>query len=217
MELKCLYLLLASFTGYVAARSLPVGELQSRLLPSKALAAGSLVNNSLKQQTDLESFEHRYYGESFPVPISDTTYFANNIVFPGLEHLNLTASNVPYIAYGGSYAGAYAAFLRKLYPDTWFGAISLLRPTLIELKALFNLQELKYDDDFMSAISYGISYWQDRNWDPAVNDPDFDNYCTNLSSSTIKYPHCVSQKATAEKLISAGGYGEQAASLALIY
>ena len=54
----------------------------------------------------------------------DTTYFANNIVFPGLEDQNLTAKDVPYIAYGGSYAGAYVSFLRKLYPDTWFGAIS---------------------------------------------------------------------------------------------
>ena len=83
--------------------------------------------------------EHRYYGESFPVPdlstenlrflttdqsLADTTYFANNIVFPGLENENLTAKDAPYIAYGGSYAGAYVSFLRKLYPETWFGAIS---------------------------------------------------------------------------------------------
>ncbi|KAL2012780.1 hypothetical protein VTN00DRAFT_305 [Thermoascus crustaceus] len=83
--------------------------------------------------------EHRYYGESFPTPdlstenlrflttqqaLADTAYFAQNVVFEGLEDKNLTAPNVPYIAYGGSYAGAFVAFLRVIYPDIFFGAIS---------------------------------------------------------------------------------------------
>ncbi|OLN89068.1 putative extracellular serine carboxypeptidase 2 [Colletotrichum chlorophyti] len=83
--------------------------------------------------------EHRYYGKSFPVPdlsaenlrflstdqaLADTAYFAKHITFPGLEGLNLTAPETPYIAYGGSYAGAFAAFLRKLYPEVFWGGIS---------------------------------------------------------------------------------------------
>lgn len=83
--------------------------------------------------------EHRYYGESFPTPdlstenlrflttqqaLADTAYFAQNVVFEGMEDKNLTAPNVPYIAYGGSYAGAFVAFLRVIYPDIFFGAIS---------------------------------------------------------------------------------------------
>ncbi|KAK5996444.1 putative extracellular serine carboxypeptidase [Cladobotryum mycophilum] len=83
--------------------------------------------------------EHRYYGTSFPVPdltnpnlrflsteqaLADTAYFAKNVQFPGLEHLNLTAPNAPWIIYGGSYAGAFAAFSRKVYPDVFWGAIS---------------------------------------------------------------------------------------------
>lgn len=83
--------------------------------------------------------EHRYYGTSFPVPdltnenlrfltteqaLADTAYFAQHIEFPGLEHLDLTASAAPWIIYGGSYAGAFAAFTRKLYPDVYWGAIS---------------------------------------------------------------------------------------------
>ncbi|KAE8154696.1 serine carboxypeptidase S28-domain-containing protein [Aspergillus avenaceus] len=83
--------------------------------------------------------EHRYYGESYPVEdlttenirflstdqaLADYAYFASNIEFPGLEHLNLTAKSTPWIAYGGSYAGAFVAFLRKLYPDVYWGAIS---------------------------------------------------------------------------------------------
>lgn len=82
--------------------------------------------------------EHRYYGKSFPVPdlsaknmrflsteqaLADTAYFVQHVEFPGLEDANLTAPNVPYIIYGGSYAGAFAAFARKLYPDLFWGAI----------------------------------------------------------------------------------------------
>lgn len=83
--------------------------------------------------------EHRYYGRSVPTPdlstdnlrflttdqaLADQAYFARHVVFPGLEHLNLTSHNNPYIAYGGSYAGSFVAFLRKLYPDAYWGAIA---------------------------------------------------------------------------------------------
>ncbi|KAI1001480.1 putative extracellular serine carboxypeptidase [Podosphaera aphanis] len=83
--------------------------------------------------------EHRYYGTSIPTKdfstenlrflttaqaLADQAYFAQNVKFPGLEHLDLTAPNVAYIAYGGSYAGGFVAFLRKIYPDIFWGAIS---------------------------------------------------------------------------------------------
>lgn len=83
--------------------------------------------------------EHRYYGTSFPVPdlstenlrflttqqaLADEAYFAQNIVFPGLEHMDLTSNTTAYIGYGGSYAGAFNAFLRVQYPDVFWGTIS---------------------------------------------------------------------------------------------
>ncbi|KAL4903085.1 hypothetical protein BDW74DRAFT_157383 [Aspergillus multicolor] len=85
--------------------------------------------------------EHRYYGESFPFPgdeisvdelrflsteqsLADYAYFAQHIIFPGLEEYDLTAPNTPWIAYGGSYAGAQVAFMRKLYPEIFHGAVS---------------------------------------------------------------------------------------------
>ena len=83
--------------------------------------------------------EHRYYGTSLPVPdfetenlrflttqqaLADQAYFQQNVVFPGFENHNLTAPATPYITYGGSYAGAFAAFMRVLYPDITWGAIS---------------------------------------------------------------------------------------------
>lgn len=56
--------------------------------------------------------------------VADMAYFAKNVHFEGLEDRNLTAPNTAYIAYGGSYAGAFVAILRKLYPDVYWGAIS---------------------------------------------------------------------------------------------
>lgn len=83
--------------------------------------------------------EHRYYGKSIPVPdfstenlrflttdqaLADTAYFAKNVKFEGLEDVDLSPETTPWIAYGGSYAGAFVAFLRVVYPDVYFGAIS---------------------------------------------------------------------------------------------
>ncbi|KAL6704688.1 hypothetical protein ACN47E_007970 [Coniothyrium glycines] len=82
--------------------------------------------------------EHRYYGKSFPVPdlttknlrfltteqsLAEIDYFAKNVKFDGIE-ADLTAPNTPWIVYGGSYAGAQAAFLRVEYPETFWGTIS---------------------------------------------------------------------------------------------
>ncbi|KAL9577769.1 MAG: hypothetical protein Q9212_006153 [Teloschistes hypoglaucus] len=83
--------------------------------------------------------EHRYYGKSFPTPdlstanlrflttdqaLADMAYFAQNVVFEGLEDKCLTAPTTAYFGYGGSYAGAFVAFLRVLYPEVYYGAIS---------------------------------------------------------------------------------------------
>jgi hypothetical protein len=214
--------------------------------------------------------EHRYYGESFPTPdlstenlrflttqqaLADVAYFAQNIVFKGLEEENLTAPNVPYIAYGGSYAGAFVAFLRVVYPDLFFGAISssgvteaiydywqyfepirqfgprdcisttqtfthmldnLLHtnPDLVtEYKSLFGLENLTYDNDFANVLSFPLGDWQNRNWDPAVNDPSFFEYCGNITSNSVIYNTTVSETSQVKKIIAAGGYGWQASQL----
>ncbi|KAK3670554.1 hypothetical protein LTR78_009522 [Recurvomyces mirabilis] len=84
--------------------------------------------------------EHRYYGTSFPTPdlstgnlrflttdqaMADEAYFAQNIQFPGLEKYgDLTSKTTAYLGYGGSYAGAFNAFLRVQYPDVFWGTIS---------------------------------------------------------------------------------------------
>lgn len=83
--------------------------------------------------------EHRYYGTSWPVSdlstenlrfltteqaLADQAYFSQHVVFDGLEDKNLTAPNAAHIAYGGSYAGAFVAFLRTQYPEVYWGAIA---------------------------------------------------------------------------------------------
>jgi hypothetical protein len=85
--------------------------------------------------------EHRYYGTSFPFPdpnglslenlrflsteqsLAEIDYFARNVEFEGIDE-DKTAPNTPWIVYGGSYAGAQAAFLRVAYPETFWGGIS---------------------------------------------------------------------------------------------
>ncbi|PSN65262.1 peptidase S28 [Corynespora cassiicola Philippines] len=82
--------------------------------------------------------EHRYYGTSFPVEdlsvenlrflsteqaLAEIDYFARHVKFEGID-ADLTAPNTPWIVYGGSYAGAQAAFMRVVYPETFWGGIS---------------------------------------------------------------------------------------------
>ncbi|RDI79857.1 Proteasome subunit beta type-3 [Venturia inaequalis] len=211
--------------------------------------------------------EHRYYGTSFPVPdlsienlrflttdqsLADTAYFAKNIVFEGLDVKHgLTSHDTPWIVYGGSYAGAYVAFLRKLYPDVFFGAISssgvpeaiidywqywlgplnygppdcmnttqnfaeVIDGILIgkndtklasRLKTAFLLPNVTYDDDFANVLSdLGIGQWQSRNWDPAVGDPSFDNYCGNITNNTVLYPKLETSRQELLNLTEISGY-----------
>ncbi|RMZ75164.1 hypothetical protein DV737_g5422, partial [Chaetothyriales sp. CBS 132003] len=215
--------------------------------------------------------EHRYYGTSFPVDdlstenlrflttqqaVADQAYFAANIQFPSLEDQDLTAPGTPYIAYGGSYAGGFVAFLRKVYPELTWGAISSSGVTVPiydywqyyepvreygppdcianqqklinvvdnifkkndsatreKLKASFGLLDLTYDDDFANLISYGIGNFQSKNWDPAVNSPDFDYYCGNITSQSVLWPDTEAAASNASALIKAGGWSDESDAL----
>ena len=231
--------------------------------------------------------EHRYYGTSIPTTdfstenlrflttdqaLADQAYFSKNVVFAGLEDCNLTAPSTPHIAYGGSYAGAFVAFLRKAYPEVYWGmchvafyrthsdhltgAISssgvieaitdywkYFEPirvygepacisysqkltnaldniiaskdnaTIAELKGAWGLPNVTYNDDFMSVLASGLYTWQNRNWDPAVNDPSFDLYCGNLTSNSTIYPQSEGLTTTVHDLLEKGGYGSEISTL----
>ncbi|KAG9017151.1 hypothetical protein FRB90_001575 [Tulasnella sp. 427] len=53
--------------------------------------------------------------------LEDSAQFMRNFTYNGVD---LSATNTPWIYYGGSYAGARAAHMRVLYPDLVFGAIA---------------------------------------------------------------------------------------------
>ncbi|KAF2840871.1 hypothetical protein M501DRAFT_1010061 [Patellaria atrata CBS 101060] len=211
--------------------------------------------------------EHRYYGTSIPnedledpystenlrflttdQALADTAYWMKNVKFEGID-ADLTAPGTPYILYGGSYAGGFVAFMRKLYPDITWGAISssgvteaiwdyweyysphaeygppacisntqdftaIVDNILIDesnsayvqpLKEAFGIGNLTHNDDFAYVISWGIGGWQGRNWDPEINDPSFDYYCNNITSSELLYPELKSSASNVSTLISAGG------------
>ncbi|KAK2732658.1 low-affinity phosphate transporter [Myotisia sp. PD_48] len=209
--------------------------------------------------------EHRYYGKSMPTKdlstaslrfltteqsLADSAYFSQNVKFKGLEHLDLTAPKTAHILYGGSYAGGQVAFLRKEYPDIFWGAIASSGVTKAiydyweyfepirkhapqdcikatqanidivdniilhkkdkkktrEVKALFGLQDLTHNDDFGNALAIGVYGWQTTNWDPAINDPGFFDYCSNVTSRRIIHPSPPGHVEAAKAVIKAGGY-----------
>lgn len=217
--------------------------------------------------------EHRFYGTSFPdakttpnldnhnyrfltteQALEDYVYFAKHIKFPGMENVDVTAPKTAWFAYGGSYAGAFVAFLRTLYPGTYYGAISASGVTAAvdeywqyyqpiahfgpqpcmtyvqklthmmdtiffqngtynqTLKDTFGLGQLKSDVYFTAVLGNTIGYFQSRNWDPAVNDPTFLDWCSALTNPTAD-PTAVNQTANAKKLLIAGGYSKELANL----
>ncbi|WWC91094.1 uncharacterized protein L201_006035 [Kwoniella dendrophila CBS 6074] len=88
--------------------------------------------------------EHRYYGDSVPVSsfstddlrflnnkeaLEDSAYFIENFEAPSSmmslsDSQALHPNNTAWIYYGGSYAGARAAHMRKEYPHLVWGAIA---------------------------------------------------------------------------------------------
>ncbi|PFH49952.1 hypothetical protein AMATHDRAFT_62072 [Amanita thiersii Skay4041] len=51
-----------------------------------------------------------------------------------------------------------------------------------QLKALFGMQNVTHDVDFVSVISNVLGAWQSKNWDPAVNSLSFDRFCTAINA-----------------------------------
>lgn len=85
--------------------------------------------------------------------------------------------------------------------------------TTAELKAVFGLPNVTYDNDFTYVIADGITSWQGKNWDPASNDPDFDIFCANITSTSVIYPYTESLKATTQDLLKKGGYDSEVDTL----
>ncbi|KAJ5116728.1 hypothetical protein N7456_001076 [Penicillium angulare] len=91
-------------------------------------------------------WEHRYYGDSLPYPITNDTppehwiyltnaqaladipYFAQSFTRPTYKDVQLVPSATPWVMVGGSYSGMRAAFTRHLYPETIFSSFASSAP-----------------------------------------------------------------------------------------
>lgn len=82
-----------------------------------------------------------------------------------------------------------------------------------QLKATFGLPNVTYNDDFANVLSFGIQGWQSRNWDPAVNDPSYAQFCANITSKSPLYSPSSTLKNSVHELLTEGGYGKEASAL----
>ena len=81
--------------------------------------------------------------------------------------------------------------------------------TTASLKSVFGLPNVTYDDDFATVVGYGIDSWQGKVWDPAENNPSFDEFCGNITAKSLLYPEVSSRKAAVQTLLKEGGYGSE--------
>lgn len=87
--------------------------------------------------------ENRFYGQSYPFntsttaelryltteqTIADNAYFAQHLQLNVSDGSNITASERPWIMYGGSLAGAQTAFTLVTYTDIIWGGIAASAP-----------------------------------------------------------------------------------------
>ncbi|PYI12008.1 serine peptidase, family S28 [Aspergillus sclerotiicarbonarius CBS 121057] len=114
------------------------------------------------------AWEHRYYGESTPAPISydsppetfqylntkqalaDLPHFASNFSRKNYPDIDLTPQGTPWIMVGGSYAGIRAALTRNEYPETIFAAFSSSAP----VEARINMT-MYYDQVYRGMVANG--------------------------------------------------------------
>ncbi|KAL5340879.1 serine carboxypeptidase S28-domain-containing protein [Aspergillus crustosus] len=91
-------------------------------------------------------WEHRYYGQSLPYPVTNNTTpehlkylttrqaladipsFARNFTRHGYPGIDLTPASTPWVMVGGSYPGIRAALARSEYPDTIYASFASSAP-----------------------------------------------------------------------------------------
>lgn len=83
----------------------------------------------------------------------------------------------------------------------------------MSLKAAFNSTGISYNPDFANIVTETMSYWQNRIWDPAINDPTFSEYCGNITNSSNLWPTDGALTANVSSLVEAGGWGNESSTL----
>jgi hypothetical protein len=82
-----------------------------------------------------------------------------------------------------------------------------------ELKTVFGLPNVTYDNDFAQVVADGIYGWQGKNWDPEVNDPSFEIYCSNITTDSVIWSGTEAKTSTVQDLLKKGGYESEVSSL----
>ena len=85
--------------------------------------------------------------------------------------------------------------------------------TTAELKGVFGLPNVTYSDDFAGVLTSAISAWQSKIWDPALNDPAFDQFCSTITNDTLVYSDTKALTDTAKDVLTKGGYGSEVDTL----
>ncbi|GFF33870.1 thymus-specific serine protease [Aspergillus udagawae] len=115
-------------------------------------------------------WEHRYYGDSLPFPVSqdmpvehmkylttkqalaDIPYFAAKFSRTSHPDIDLTPRGTPWVMIGGSYPGIRAAFTRNKYPDTIFAAYASSAPVQAQID-----MSVYYEQIYRAMVANGYS------------------------------------------------------------
>ncbi|THC88851.1 hypothetical protein EYZ11_011702 [Aspergillus tanneri] len=152
------------------------------------------------------------------------------------QALGPVVAGTPWIAYGVSYARGFVAWLRKVYPDIYYGAISSSGVTSLTvdywqyydpIRSYGPAECIQATQDFVDIIdpvlidhadnqtlsqhlksSMGASpnYNNSRDWDPAIGAPTFRYYCDNITSSDRLYLETAQTEMSLKEIITLAGY-----------
>lgn len=75
------------------------------------------------------------------------------------------------------------------------------------------MEDIQHVQDFANVLSGGVGGWQSRNWDPAVNEPTFTNYCGNITANSTLYPATRNLTSEVRFLMQQAGYNTEISSL----
>lgn len=160
--------------------------------------AGAWIEFAQEHNAFCFMLEHRFYGESQPTPdlsINNLQYLNSKQAIADLANF-ITSMNAQYnltsywIAFGGSYAGALAVWLREKHPELVIAAISSSGPILAKADFFEYFQIVEnslrtYSDDCANSIGNAISQMNILMYYPAGRSQisSFFNFCTSLESS----------------------------------
>eukprot|EP00760_Papus_ankaliazontas_P004581 PhM_4_TR11968/c0_g1_i1/m.31008 len=102
--------------------------------PASGSPSGFITNVAANASALLITLEHRYYGESLPMPLTDKdtlmstlnvdTVMADFRAFMEYFESTIVRQKVRWVAVGGSYAGALSAWLKVTFPERFVASWS---------------------------------------------------------------------------------------------